>query len=361
MPLLHLLPRAWLVFLVALAVSPPLAVRAQQYEPFTITGVPVDVRAENVNLARQTALLEGQRAALQSLLQRLTSAAEVQKMPRLSDEELQNLVLDVGIDQEKRSAVRYLATLSVRFKPEAVRRLLRGANISYAEWRGRPVVVVPLTLGQDGLPPADGANPWRDAWRGGVTQGVVPIQVQAAEAADLADPVALAQRFNTQDLVVSEAVVQRLEGGKVKLDLTTHGLGPVGGVVDGLRSYQGEVGESLEMVLRRAAEDMVRAVNDGWKAGNMLQFDRIASLAVMVPLGGFEDWLALRERLNRSTQIRAFEVAALSKAEAALVLHYVGDQQQLSQALLQNSLVLSWAEDHWLLQTVQSRPAATAR
>ncbi|HIJ61217.1 MAG TPA: DUF2066 domain-containing protein [Rhodospirillaceae bacterium] len=361
MPVLHFLPRAGIVFLALLAILLPLDTRAQQYEPFTISGVPVDVRAENVNLARQTALLEGQRAALQSLLMRLTSAADVQKMPRLSDEELQNLVLDVGIDQEKRSAVRYLASLSVRFKPDAVRRLLRGANIPYAEWRGRPVVVVPLTLGEDGLPPVDGANPWREAWRGSATQGVVPIQVQTAEAAEAADPVALAQRFNTQDLVVSEAVAQRVDGGKVNLAVTTHGLGPVGGVLDGVRSYQGEIGESLEMVLRRAAEDMVRSVNDGWKAGNMLQFDRIASLAVMVPLGGFEDWQALRDRLNRSTQIRAFEVAALSRGEAALVLHYVGDQQQLSQVLMQNGLVLSWADDHWMLQTVQTRPAATGR
>lgn len=359
MPLLLRLPRLAAFVLMALAVWPPLDGHAQQYEPFTVTGVPVDVRAENVNLARGLALLEGQRAAFQTLLQRLTATADAQKLPRLSDEELQDLVLDVGIDQEKRSAVRYLATLSVRFKPDAVRRLLRGANIAYAEWRGRPVVVVALTSGEDGQPPADGSNPWREVWRAGAGQGVVPMQMPAVDPVDAADPGTLAQRLNAQDLVVTQAVVQRIEGGRVKLDVTTQAQGPVAGVLAGSRSYVGETGESAEMVLRRAAEDMVRAINDGWKAGNMLQFDRIASLAVMVPLGGLDDWLALRERLNRSTPVRAFEVAALSKAEAALVLHYVGDQQQLSQVLMQNSLVLSWAEDHWLLQTVQNRPAAT--
>lgn len=357
MVLLQTLLRFGVFFLVVPAVLLPLPSRAQQYEPFTVSGVPVDVRAENVNLARSQALLEGQRTAFQVLVQRLSSAADSQKLPHLSDEDLQNIVLDVGIDQEKRSAVRYLATLSVRFKPEAVRRLLRGANVAYAEWRGRPVVVVPLTMGEDGLPLPDGVNPWRDAWRAAGGAGVVPIQVQAADPADAADPLSLQQRFNTQDVVVTEALPQRIEGGLVKLDVTSHALGPVGGVLDGSRGYQGEVGESMEMLLRRAAQDMAKTVNDNWKNGNMLQFDRVAALAVMVPLGGFDEWLALRDRLNRSTPVRAFEVAALSKNEAALVLHYVGDQQQLSQVLMLNSLVLTWAEDHWQLQAVQARPA----
>ena len=356
MVLLQTLLRIGAFSLGVLAGLLPLPTIAQQYEPFTVSGVPVDVRAENVILARSQALLEGQRAAFQILVQRLTSAADGQKLPHLSDEDLQNIVLDVGIDQEKRSAVRYLATLSVRFKPEAVRRLLRGSNVAYAEWRGRPVVVVPLTMGEDGLPLADGANPWRDAWRANSGGGLVPIQVQTADAADVADPAALQQRFNSQDLVVTMGLPQRIEGGLVKLDVTSHAFGPVGGVLEGSRSYQGEVGESLEMLLRRAAQDMAKTINDTWKNGNMLQFDRVASLAVMVPLGGFDEWLALRERLNRSTPVRAFEVAALSKNEGALVLHYVGDQQQLSQVLMQNGLVLSWADDHWQLQAVQARP-----
>ncbi|HIJ39116.1 MAG TPA: hypothetical protein HPP80_09495, partial [Rhodospirillaceae bacterium] len=124
------------------------------------------------------------------------------------------------------------------------------------------------------------------------------------------------------------------------------------------RSISGELGETMDMVLRRGVEDLLRSLNDGWKNGNLLQFDHVASLAVMVPLSGFDDWLGLRDKLTRTTQVRSFEVAALSKAEAALVLHYVGEQAQLTQNFMQNGLVLSWAEDHWLLQTTQSKPVA---
>ena len=76
----------------------------------------------------------------------------------------------------------------------------------------------------------------------------------------------------------------------------------------------------------------------------------------MVPLSGLDDWLAIRDRLTRSTPVRTYEVAAISKAEAALVLHYVGEQQQLESVFQQNGLVLSWASDHWILQSIVPKP-----
>ncbi len=360
-----------LALLFALFLSLP--ARAQIADPFTVHNVQVDVRADNVNLARDRALLEGQRDAYQTLLQRLTATVDWGRLPKISDSELEDVVLDVGIDQEKRSTVRYLATLSVRFKPDAIRKLLRSANIAYAEWRGRPVAVLPILLAEDGTLSGDGANPWRDAWKSGAAQGVVPLvpvaldqadgTVSAAQAAAGGPEVlaALGQRYNTQDLVIAVGQPQRLEGGKAKLDVTLFGSGPVGGLLNGTRSYAGEVGETMDLLLRRAVEDIAKTANDAWKGGNLLQYDRSASLAVLAPIGGFEDWLALRDKLTRSTPVRAYEVAALSRSEAALVLHYVGDQQQLEAIFMQNGLVLSWAEDHWLLQNAVARPGAGAR
>ena len=81
-------------------------VRAQTADPFTVANVQVDVRAENVNLARDRALLDGQREAYQTLMQRLTAATDWNRLPKVTDSELEDRVLDVGIDQEKRSTVR---------------------------------------------------------------------------------------------------------------------------------------------------------------------------------------------------------------------------------------------------------------
>ncbi|MDR3438445.1 DUF2066 domain-containing protein [Telmatospirillum sp.] len=363
----------FLVLFAALAVFLPGPLFAQSVDPFTVRNVQVDISADNVSVARDRALADGQRQALDLLLQRLTAPADWSRLPKLSGSDIDNAVLDVGIDHEKRSTVRYLATLSVRFKPDAIRRLLRGANIAYAEWRGRPVAVLPV-FQADGTPQlSEPANPWREAWRGGAAQGIVPMIVPTAEQLDgvttaqqaaSAGPevlAAVAQRFNTQDVLVAVATQQRLDGGKVKVDVVLTGTGPIGGGLAGTRSYDGQAGETLDMVLRRAVEDVAKTANDNWKGGNLLQFDHQASLAVMVPISGFEDWLAVRDRLTRSTPVRSYEVAAISRSEAALVLHYVGEQPQLEQVFAQNGLALSWASDHWILQTSAGRSNAGAR
>lgn len=346
---------------------------AQTADPYTVRNVSVDVSAENVGIARDRALVEGQRQAYDTLMQRLTASTDWPRLPRLSEAELENAVLDVGIDQEKRSTVRYLATLSVRFKPDAIRRLLRGANIAYAEWRGRPVVVLPVFQSDNGPLLSESPNPWRDAWRSGAAQGMVPLSVPSPEQTEgtvtavqaaAASPetlTAVAQRFSTQDVLLAAATPVRQDGGKVKVDVVLAGIGPIAAPLAGTRSYDGDIGETLDMVLRRAVEDIAKSANDTWKNGNMLQFDHQATLPVMVPLSGFDDWLAVRDKLTRSTPVRAYEVAAISKTEAALVLHFVGEQSQLESVFQQNGLVLSWASDHWILQSVVPRPNTGAR
>jgi hypothetical protein len=346
---------------------------AQTADTFTVRNIAVDVSAENVKVARDRAFASGQQQAFQVLLQRLTAQADWPRLPKMADKELPDLVLDVGVDQEKQSTVRYLATLSVRFKPDAIRRVLRTAGIAYVEWRGRPVVVLPVWQSDNGPVLGETPTPWRDAWKSGAAQGVVPLvvpnpeqtegTVNGAQAVTGAPEVlaAVGARFNTQDVLIAVATPQRQDGGKLKVDVALTGIGPVGGSVSGTRSYTGEAMEADDAVLRRAVEDIAKSVNEAYKSGgHLLQFDHAASLAVTVPLNGtIADWTAVREGLIRSTPVRSFEVAALSQHEAVLVLHYVGDQQQLETVFAQNGMALTSVDDHWVLRSTGAavRPA----
>lgn len=350
-----------------------LPVCAQSVDVFPVRGVKVDVTAANVTLARDQAMADGQRQAFVLLTQRLTAAADWTRLPVVSDQDLQDLILDVGIEQEKRSSVRYIASIGVRFKAEAVRSLLRSAGIAYAEWRGRPIAVLPVYQIESGPILWEPQNPWRDAWKSTAAQGVVPLVVPAAPSADqITLPLsatqaaqgspdtlaAVSQRYNTADVIIAVAALGHTDDGKIKVDVTLIGSGPVGALASGPRSVQGDAGEPAESVLRRAVADVSQTVNDGYKAGNLLQFDHSATLAVLVPLNGsLADWTTLRDNLTRSTAVRSYEVAALSRMEASLVLHYVGDQRQLESVFVQNGLVLSWAGDHWILQNAASHPA----
>jgi len=344
--------------------------RAQDDDGYTVHDVQVDVTAENVNVARQQAFAKGQRDAFDALILRFTTPEEAAHVPAVSPDRLDNLVLDVGVDQEKRSTVRYIATLSVRFKPDEIRKLLHDAGIAYTEWRGRPMVVLPVLKTDNGPLLWEPGNGWRNAWMGGAAQGLVPIEVPkpvpSAQAPDdalqaaTAGPdtlSAFAARFKTQDLLVVAGVIGRTDDGLPTFDATLSGTGPLGSAMAGTRNWQAQSGETLEALLRRAVGEIAAAINDTYKRDNMMPAGETESLSVLVPVAGLADWAQLRAKLTRTTAIRAWEIGALSQTSASLVLHYVGAQEQLEAALVQNGLVLSWAEDHWLLQTQQARPA----
>jgi len=346
-----------MIFLLA-----PIMVLAQASDSFSVKNIQEDIREENLSQARNRALILAQRDAYQTLLQRLTSSADWSRLPKVDDASLEDLVQDVGIDQERLSPGRIIATLSVHFKPDALRKLLRTAGIAYAEWRGRPLTILPLWQTDTGVVYADGANPWRDLWRGGTIHGLVPLVVPSP--GDLSDGVspsalaqpsdevlsALAQRLNTPDLLVVLAAAGKNDNGTLKLDLTVTGIGPIAGMMSGQRGYGGDPNETLDQLLSRAGLDLAHSLDDGWKSANLLHYDKEASLTALAPLGGFEDWLAIRNKLARATAVRSYDISALSKSEAALVLHYVGEQGQLESVLVQNGLVLTWEDEHWALR-----------
>ena len=362
--------RVWLVVastvILALGVASGWAVAQTSSDLFTVHNIAVDLSGDNLAALRDKAIAAAPQQAVSQVLQRLAPSSDWGRLPKVSDKEAQDLVLDVVVDQEKRSSVRYLATLSVRFKPDAIRRVLRNASIAYAEWRGRPIAILPIWQSDNGPLLFEPNNPWRDAWKAGGTQGIVPlvipqppptgqtdpflapVQVASGSADELAT---IARRYNTTDVIVAVAQPHQQENNRFKLDVTLFSVGPVGGLLTGARSYLGEVNETSETVLRRAVDDLTKTVNDGWRGGNTLQFDRSGTLTVVSPLSGsLAEWTQLREKLVRSTPVRSFEVVSISRSEANLILHFVGDQSQLEAIFTQNGLSLTQSDDHWILQ-----------
>ncbi len=332
-------------------------------DAFTVRGVDVDVTAANPQAAKDQAISQGQREAFRVLLERLTAPADHARLPKVDGTQY---VRDFSVQSERSSPARYLATLTVRFNPTAVRKLLQGAGIAYAEPRNRSMVVVPVFKTTPTAKPVlwEDANPWRAAWVAQGAGGLVPLVVPAGDTADsqalsveqavAGTPEALealGSRYRTSDVMVAVAALS--PGGK-NLDVSVIATPGAPKPFDSL-TYHTNDSESTEAMIARAASDMARAVDTVFKQPNLLQFDRAASLSTLVPLAGMEDWMAVRERLARVPQVRRWELVSLSKAEAALVLHIVGDQEQVKAALGNAGLQLDWGDGFWVMRPVGSR------
>jgi hypothetical protein len=335
-------------FLFAVVAAP----QAGAADAFTVTGIEVDVSAANVAQAREQALAEAPRLGFRKLLERLV----VGDPGRLAALDGRQYVRDVSVEQERASAVRYLATLTVRYNPVAVRKLLRESGLKFTEPRLRPVVVVPLLRGAGGALPArwDEPNPWRAAWTNAgeaITGGLVPLVVAAlpanADPAALPPPERLAAgdpqwlgylgaRFRSGDVVV--AVATPTASGGVEVALTGIGLPrPFD-----LRTYGGEAG--FDAALRAAVADIDQGFETQQRQQNTLSYDHPATQAVVAPLSGLSDWLSLRDRLGRVPQVRRWELVSLSRDEAALTLHTIGEAEQVRAALAAAGLTLEPGE-----------------
>ena len=346
-----------------LIANPQAAGAAPADSAFTVSGVAVDVTAEDAATARILALAQGQRLSFRRLLERLVSVADYDRLPTLADPAITELVQSFEVADERVAPNRYLASLTFLFKPDDVGRLLRDLAIPYAPSASEPIIVLPLFRNAAGTMLWEDGNPWRAAWAGlASSNSLVPVIVPFGELVDM--EIISAAQAEAGDRERLDRLVERYGAGEaIVVDAVVTGLSPEGGpsvavtvrrfqglsVRLGGGAYGGGMSESLESVLALAASTTRAQLEDEWKEANLLRFDRESSVVVDIPLNSVSDWLDIRDRLAGIALIRKLELTAMSSRFARAVLHYIGEDQQLVGALARNDLRIDREADLWLL------------
>ena len=380
-----------------------LACAAARAEPvFTVNDVPIDAEAASSAEARERAIADGQRAAWEMLLRRLTVEGAGARPPAPGAAALAAMVGGFSIDDELVSPTRYRAALTVDFEPRAVRRLLRDHGVAYAETVSKPVLVVAVHRDRRGARLWGEDDRWRRAWeerppRGGLVPLLLPLgdvidlgTVNAAQAlaSDGKALAALAGRYGTSELVVAVGGIPELgataavagKGGRAAHDPESIAAEPADAADDpsvaglamtlsvrrittgGERSFDetliGQAGETRGALFRRAVERAVAILERDWKRANLVRYDHERALRVAVPIRGLSDWVGIRRRLAGLAVIAAVDIDSLSRRAAALTLRHYGTPDQLRLALEHAGLALAAVEDGWVLRDCDAVKAA---
>lgn len=362
---------------------------AQGDDVFTARGVAVDATDQTAAAARVKAIAEGQRRAFRQVLERIIPTEDLPRAPRVTDRQIEGLVQAFEVNKERTSAVRYLAELTVRFKPQDMRQLLQQANVRFAETISRPMIVLPVYVA--GRPPAqtavlwDESNPWRKAWAAlpqgtGLVPLIVPIgdltdadaiDAQAALAGDPARLAVVAQRYRAVETIVAIMTATEDPRSKaVSLQLAMRRQSPAGGTGDGAppaseRPVVVPAGASLDERLAAIARDQARLIEDQWKRSHAMRFGEEQRISVSLPLSALSDLVEARRRLSELSSVRRIDVTSLTRKVARLSVSYSGDAEQLRAAVLQKDMVLTPEPPDWQLkltptETVPAAPAAAA-
>lgn len=323
---------AALIMPLSLAFAAP-ALAAGPGDVYFVTGVAVDVTAQDSSRARDTGFQQAQELAFQRLAQRLTLPDELARIgaPKPSTNQLDQIVDGVDIQQEQRSGVRYLARLGVNFNRAGAAKLLRDKGLNVLETRTAPVLVVPVFTA--GTP--EQALAWRNAWLGGgfgeelVPVGIAPDtltgQPDWAQAQAAAAPAGAASAIYA---------VARIEAGALKVRLTevAAGGGRDRGELSTPLTSSADGGASLFPAMAAAANDRIQTE---WKlrlAAGAGQRARVAATAVFTTQS---QWLTIKRALAQATQtlVADIQIEAVAADGAVLSFSHLGAPAQLAAEL----------------------------
>lgn len=331
---------------------------------FIVRDVAVDMEAETSAAARDEALAAAQRTAFLRLLHRLVPSREYSRLPDPAAARINDYVLGIEIQSERASAVRYIADVTVTFKADQIRRLLRGRGIPFAETRSKPILVLPIYETGGDILLWEQPNPWFEAWAGrpaggGLTSVLAPlgdlsdislVTLEHAQSGDTKAFQALADRYGAGSVLVATA---RLEGafGAEPPVLQLNGVWYRPGsqeltVVDRVAAAPDQAEADL---FKEGARRLAAFVEEAWKEQNLLRFDSADTLTAVVPLQRLEDWVEVQRRLASIAFVQSSALLSLSRSEAKVLLRYIGDTEQLAVALAQSDLSLERNGTSWIL------------
>lgn len=345
--------RLLLAPLCAIALTAGLAGPAAAADVFTVRGVHVDKTAESATAARTAAQAEGQRLALTAMMKKLTLPDDWASLPAVDDATAQNAVRGFQVASEKTSSTRYIADLIVSFQPEAVRRLLRGAGIPFAETQARPALLLPVLRRGSDLVLWEENNPWRDAWASlrpadELAPLILPIgeimemnsvpaetAVSGSEEAKAA-LASLADNYGTPEVVVAEATLSP-DGSSLEVKVTRYGpvsADPLGG------SYQAE-GRDTSSLMQAAAADMMSSLAVQWKRQIIVRDGTLSTLTVQADFSTLSEWETIRKGLTSTPLVQNMEVAGIASHGAEIRISHKGSTQMLALSLSQQNVELS--------------------
>lgn len=329
---------------------------------WTVSGVEVDVTAENAPQAKVIAIGEAQVIAFKRLVDRVVPSKSSTKLKQLKPESIGRLMAGLSIEEERVAPKRYIAKLSIRFLQNKTKSLFSQYGARFAEQQSEPVLLVPVWLTPEGADMWGKDNPWRKGWdeldlKNALVPAILPLGDETDQAAiTAADAVngnwskleALRLRYGAASVIVIAAEPK----SDVSLRGVMFGTSPVGNV-----AYdQTFSGEDLDSAGVAAARAFNLAVQDRWKNENLVTYSRSSETAsanvlkIAVPLRSMAEWNILRSRIQATTGVGRIDVNSLSARGAVISVAFAGSLNDLRNSFYQTGFSLQQVSGTWVLQ-----------
>ena len=336
------------------------ASHASAQDVFSVSDVLVDETAASADEARTAALAKGEGLAWRLLVDRLVLASDQERVLRVGNAQLTELVRSFAVEDERVSSKRYKANLTYRFNPDVVRRIIRQQNVPFAESAGPVLLVLPVIIEGGSATLWTEGDGWLQAWQNAPPgHGLIQFRAPFGDLSDLLaidanDALSgnwnlmqpLAERYGADGALV--AVIDADGGFALNLTQYTEAVGQRVPVLSSPILGQANETPGPER-LAGAAELSQRSVNEAWKEANLLSMDAESTIVVDITLNDLSDWIAVRQILKEQAIVQSIEPMVLSSTGARVKIVFLGDIVRLQTALRQRGYALVDQGDDWVI------------
>lgn len=400
---------------------------------FVVPRVPVQAQADSATAAKAAAQRMGRRRAMDILLRRLipeedwiylpqlvagqpaeasaelfTSDGGAGKAPiSLDDHNLETLESGFEVYDEKSSSKTYRAFITYRFKPAAVRALLKDARLPYSEAQTRTALVLPVLETDKGLYLWEENNPWMAAWKARpLSHELTPMTAPLGDLEDASTITArqalaldedrlheMATRYAVSQVIVAHARLRQVDQEdrlQVRLingyresgvlqpngafsdspagvgfnDVNSNGAEPDPFSVGPQEEIAAQVGDVLAEVWFRepsgdfprlaeqAIESAIAKYAGDWKKRTLIDHSAAIVMEASAYFRSLDEWNKIRAALTATPLVGSVQVSAFSRRGAEMTIRAFGNPGKLIVAMEDQGVTL-WSEDgeHWSIAT----------
>ena len=337
---------------------------------YTIYNVEVDETSRNVTTSRDRALLKGQRSALERLFRRIILISDREKLPSFSDAEVIDFISGYEINDERRSSVRYLASLVVHFDRDKINDILGQYQIPFAETLGTAVRVLPVLEEAGALRLWEKDNKWRLAWQEhDMINNLVPIETPQPSLKNRMYISALQAKTDDQrtiqsfirenrlnDLIIATATVRKdnadenliLDIRLKRNDLNLEEADVVKELEVTVPAYDENRLSNIDALFDAGVEAASDWVDDLWKSKVLVSYGLASKIAATGKLNRIDDWLIMQRQLKKVNLVRNTNLKSITINNIDLEIEFAGEPDQLVLSLAQQGLLLEQDEQSQL-------------
>ncbi|RED50876.1 DUF2066 domain-containing protein [Aestuariispira insulae] len=336
---------------------------------YEVRRISVDETAKTEVAAKEKGLAVAKRRGLQRLLEILTLRQDRGKLPKISDQQLEQMVYGLSVADEKmsRGQGRYLASITIKYRPDLIRALLQQNAIPFVETQSKRLLILPVMRHAGTALLWEEGNAWFQAWarerlKGDLVPVALPwgdlgdvsvINVREALAGDQEKLMAIAGKYNADGVVLTVASLEKAPlSSDQGIRIETRVMAPGWDGVNFKSDYRSQEGQTLEQILAVASRNTLSELVESWKRGNLVDHSAgRRNLVVTVNVSGLQEWVSIRKKLEQQSTIDRYSLESLSVKEAVVSMDYIGTTEQLRTALAQNDLRLDYdlAKQYWVL------------